>query len=194
MAAWWYRNTSDSDDTHDALASVIAQRAASPRRKSTTGPGRTPPLSCDDAHSTSSKGGRADPAAIAAAAASSAAAAAPSAVAVTLGCITRAAVVHRLSCSFNGASSCRPAALTLSWSGCPTSAREGGGNAVMKSARASADGPDSEQQPAGHGPLAYVRPASTMDERRSLLSDAVPSETFSFEAQRRSRASGIGQP
>ena len=52
------------------------------------------------------------------------------------------------SCSFKGASSCRPAALTLSWSGCPTSAREGGGNAVMKSARASADGPDSEQQPA----------------------------------------------
>ena len=138
MAAWWYRNTSDSDDTHDALASVIAQRAASPRRKSTTGPGRTPPLSCDDAHSTSSKGGRADPAAIAAAAASSSAAAAPSAVAVTLGCITRAAVVHRLSCSFKGASSCRPAALALSWSGCPTSAREGGGKAVMKSARASA--------------------------------------------------------
>ena len=96
MAAWWYRNTSDSDDTHDALASVIAQRAASPRRKSTTGPGRTPPLSCDDAHSTSSKGGRADPAAIAAAAASSAAGAAPSAVAVTLGCITRAAAAHRL--------------------------------------------------------------------------------------------------
>ena len=96
MAAWWYRNTSDSDDTHDAPASVIAQRAASPRRKSTTGPGRTPPLSCDDAHSTSSKGGRADPAAIAAAAASSAAGAAPSAVAVTLGCITRAAAAHRL--------------------------------------------------------------------------------------------------
>ena len=158
MAAWWYRNTSDSDDTHDALASVIAQRAASPRRKSTTGPGRTPPLSCDDAHSTSSKGGRADPAAIAAAAASSAAAA-PSAVAVTLGCITRAAVVHRLSCSFKGASSCRPAALALSWSGCPTSAREGGAKAVMKSARASADGPDSEQQPAWSWPLADVRPA-----------------------------------
>ena len=95
MAAWWYRNTSDSDDTHDALASVIAQRAASPRRKSTTGPGRTPPLSCDDAHSTSSKGGRADPAAIAAAAASPSAAD-PSAVAVTLGCITRAAAAHRL--------------------------------------------------------------------------------------------------
>ena len=147
MAAWWYRNTSDSDDTHDALASVIAQRAASPRRKSTTGPGRTPPLSCDDAHSTSSKGGRADPAAIAAAAASSAAGAAPSAVAVTLGCITRAAS-RTGSCSFKGASSCRPAALALSWSGCPTSAREGGGNAVMKSARASADGPDYEQQPA----------------------------------------------
>ena len=53
-------------------------------------------LSCDDAHSTSSKGGRADPAAIAAAAASSAAGAAPSAVAVTLGCITRAAAAHRL--------------------------------------------------------------------------------------------------
>ena len=50
----------------------------------------------DDAHSTSSKGGRADPAAIAAAAASSAAAAAPSAVAVTLGCITRAAAAHQL--------------------------------------------------------------------------------------------------
>ena len=95
MAAWWYRNTSDSDDTHNAPASVIAQRVASPRRKSTTGPGRTPPLSCDDAHSTSSKGGRADPAAIAAAAAS-AAGAAPSAVAVTLGCITRAAAAHRL--------------------------------------------------------------------------------------------------
>ena len=50
----------------------------------------------DDRHSTSSKGGRADPAAIAAAAASSAAGAAPSAVAVTLGCITRAAAAHRL--------------------------------------------------------------------------------------------------
>ena len=137
MAAWWYRNTSDSDDTHDAPASVIAQRAASPRRKSTTGPGRTPPLSCDDAHSTSSKGGRADPAAIAAVAAAPSAAA-PSAAAATLGYIARAAVAHRLSCSFNGASSCRPAALTLSWSGCPTSAREGGGKAVMKSARASA--------------------------------------------------------
>ena len=147
MAAWWYRNTSDSDDTHDAPASVIAQRAASPRRKSTTGPGRTPPLSCDDAHSTSSKGGRADPAAIAAAAASPSAAD-PSAVAVTLGCITRAAAAHLGSCSFKGASSCRPAALALSWSGCPTSAREGGAKAVMKSARASADGPDSEQQPA----------------------------------------------
>ena len=146
MAAWWYRNTSDSDDAHDAPASVIAQRAASPRRKSTTGPGRTPPLSCDDAHSTSSKGGRADPAAIAAAAASPSAAD-PSAVAVTLGCITRAAS-RTGSCSFKGASSCRPAALALSWSGCPTSAREGGGNAVMKSARASADGPDYEQQPA----------------------------------------------
>ena len=158
MAAWWYRNTSDSDDAHDAPASVIAQRAASPRRKSTTGPGRTPPLSCDDAHSTSSKGGRADPAAIAAAAASSAAGAAPSAVAVTLGCITRAAS-RTGSCSFKGASSCRPAALALSWSGCPTSAREGGGKAVMKSARASADGPDSEQQPAWSWPLADVRPA-----------------------------------
>ena len=86
----------------------------------------------------SSKGGRADPAAIAAAAAAPSAAA-PSAFVVTLGCITRAAVVHRLSCSFKGASSCRPAALALSWSGCPTSAREGGGKAVMKSARASAE-------------------------------------------------------
>ena len=160
VAAWWYRNTSDSDDTHDAPASVIAQRAASPRRKSTTGPGRTPPLSCDDAHSTSSKGGRADPAAIAAAAASSAAAAAPSTVAVTLGCITRAAVVHRLSCSFKGASSCRPAALALSWSGCPTSAREGGGKAVMESARASAKRAQIlSSSPPGHGPTADVRPA-----------------------------------
>ena len=51
-------------------------------------------LSCDDAHSTSSKGGRADPAAIAAAAAAPSAAA-PSAVVVTLGCITRAAVAPR---------------------------------------------------------------------------------------------------
>ena len=96
MAARWYRNTSDSDDTNDAPASVIAQRAASPRRKSNHWPWSHTPLSCDDAHSTSSKGGRADPAAIAAAAASSAAGAAPSAVAVTLGCITRAAAAHRL--------------------------------------------------------------------------------------------------
>ena len=149
MAAWWYRNTSDSDDTHDALASVIAQRAASPRRKSTTGPGRTPPLSCDDAHSTSSKGGRADPAAIAAAAASSAAGAAPPPLPSPSPWAASPAPPPRTgSCSFKGASSCRPAALTLAWAGCPTAAREGGGNAVMKSARASADGPDSEQQPA----------------------------------------------
>ena len=83
--------------THMMLLLVLSLREQPHRVESlTTGPGRTPPLSCDDAHSTSSKGGRADPAAIAAAAASSAAGAAPSAVAVTLGCITRAAAAHRL--------------------------------------------------------------------------------------------------
>ena len=146
MAAWWYRNTSDSDDTHDALASVIAQRAASPRRKSTTGPGRTPPLSCDDAHSTSSKGGRADPAAIAAAAASSAAAANPLRRRRHLG-------LHhprRRRAPARAHSKAPRVAGQRHWRcrGRAAQRREGGGNAVMKSARASADGPDSEQQPA----------------------------------------------
>ena len=147
MAAWWYRNTSDSDDTHDAPASVIAQRAASPRRKSTTGPGRTPPLSCDDAHSTSSKGGRADPAAIAAAAASSAAGAAPSAVAVTLGCITRAAAAHRL-VLIQRRLELQASGADVVVVGLPNVGAGGRGQRRMKSARASADGPDSEQQPA----------------------------------------------
>ena len=193
MAAWWYRNTSDSDDTHDAPASVIAQRAASPRRKSTTGPGRTPPLSCDDAHSTSSKGGRADPAAIAAAAASSAAGAAPSAVAVTLGCITRAAAAHRLVLIQ------RRLELQASGTGVvvvrlPNVGAGGRGQSRYEERESERqEGPDSEQQPAWA--VADVRPAFHIGRTpKFALQGAVPSETFSFEAQRRSRASGIGQP
>ena len=111
-------------------------------------------------------------------------------------------VAHRLSCSFNGASGCRPAALALSWSGCPTAARDGGGNAVMKNARASAKRAQIlSSSPPGHGPTcrrastAFLSPpGGGVDERRSLLSDAVPSESFSFEARRRSRASGKRAP
>ena len=120
-------------------------------------------LSCDDAHSTSSKGGRADPAAIAAAAASSAAGAAPSAVAVTLGCITRAAAAHRfvliqrrleLQASSTGVVVVR---LPNVGAGGRGQSRYGERESERQ------EGPDSEQQPAlVMGPLADVRPVSTI--------------------------------
>ena len=145
--------------THMMLLLVSLLREQPHRVESlTTGPGRTPPLSCDDAHSTSSKGGRADPAAIAAAAASSAAAA-PSAVAVTLGCITRAAAAHRL-VLIQRRLELQASGTGVVVVGLPNVGAGGRGQSRYEERESERqEGPDSEQQPAlVMGPLADVRP------------------------------------